>query len=128
MLFRSARFATLVTSLFALRFFSVNTKGFTTGPILCLFRLLSGKPCPFCGTTRAIGALCEGKFYESILLNPMGILLVISMVFIFLFPPGVQNLIERISRHWWVISERNRWLVTLLILSSLWLFDLPRLT
>ena len=40
---------------------------------MCFFKQVSGIPCPSCGNTRAIILLSEGKLYESLLLNPLGI-------------------------------------------------------
>jgi hypothetical protein len=41
---------------------------------LCIFKNLTGYPCPSCGTTRAIHFLLEGKIQSSLLMNPFGIL------------------------------------------------------
>ena len=39
--------------------------------ILCPLRLMTGLPCPLCGTTRALSALSHGQFKEAFLLNPL---------------------------------------------------------
>lgn len=54
--------------------------GFTTGPTVCVFKLLTGHPCPACGTTRAIAAISEGRFLDSINLNPLGILILLLAI------------------------------------------------
>jgi len=40
--------------------------------------------CPGCGITRAIFSLVHGKFYQSILYNPMGIVLVLMLLFVWI--------------------------------------------
>jgi hypothetical protein len=40
----------------------------------CLFHLITGLPCPSCGTTRAILALFEGNWAGSLRINPLGLL------------------------------------------------------
>lgn len=50
---------------------------------VCLIKQVTGVPCPSCGTTRAIDALLEGHFMESVLLNPFGLLVFVVMA---LFP------------------------------------------
>lgn len=46
----------------------------------CPFHLLTGLPCPSCGTTRAILALFDGAWLDSIWINPLGILSVTALV------------------------------------------------
>jgi len=41
-------------------------------PVLCPFRVLTGLPCPGCGTTRAVFELGSGRPITSLLLNPLG--------------------------------------------------------
>jgi hypothetical protein len=47
---------------------------------VCIIKNATGFPCPSCGTTRAVTLLLEGKFTESVLLNPFGILVAVIMV------------------------------------------------
>lgn len=46
----------------------------------CLFRFLFHIPCPSCGTTRAVHAVFQGEWLQSLYYNPLGILLVVLMV------------------------------------------------
>jgi hypothetical protein len=41
----------------------------------CLFKRITGIPCPSCGSTRSILELASGHFQEAFLLNPLGYLL-----------------------------------------------------
>lgn len=42
----------------------------------CLFRWLTGMPCPACGAARALRVLlCQGDVGQSFLLNPLGLVL-----------------------------------------------------
>jgi len=45
------------------------------GPVLCLFRMTTGLPCPGCGMTRAWCELCHGHVGASLALHPVGFLL-----------------------------------------------------
>jgi len=47
---------------------------------VCLVKHVTNIPCPSCGSTRSVLSLLEGKVYESILINPIGILLVGIMI------------------------------------------------
>lgn len=42
-------------------------------PVLCPFRVITGMPCPGCGTTRAVFELGSGRPITSLLLNPLGV-------------------------------------------------------
>lgn len=49
----------------------------------CLFKFITGHPCPACGTRRAVFAILQGHIYTSLLINPYGLLFVtISIVYL----------------------------------------------
>ncbi len=52
----------------------------TTGwiPPLCVFRQLTGIPCPACHSTRALSALITGRIGEALALNPLLTLLALG--------------------------------------------------
>lgn len=78
------------------------------GPVLCWFRLLTGHPCPFCGSTRAIGALCSGDISSAWSLNPLGTLTFIGVVIIVLAPEHAKTLRRRARS---ALPDLNRWVV-----------------
>lgn len=48
------------------------------GPEMCLFKRVTGWPCPSCGSTQAVVHLWHGHFWESILSNPLGIIVFVA--------------------------------------------------
>lgn len=46
-----------------------------TSASVCLFKNLTGYPCPGCGSTRGTILLFKGHFMESILLNPVALII-----------------------------------------------------
>lgn len=46
----------------------------------CLFRWLTGVPCPACGSTRALRVLLQGDVAQAFLINPNGIVLAVLLV------------------------------------------------
>jgi len=42
---------------------------------VCVFKNLTGYPCPGCGSTRATILLFKGNLIESLLLNPVGLII-----------------------------------------------------
>ena len=51
-----------------------------TGPVLCLFRTVTGIPCPGCGLTRAIARLARGDLARAFILHPLAPLLAAEAV------------------------------------------------
>jgi hypothetical protein len=47
---------------------------------VCLFKNITGLPCPSCGTTHSIVALIHGDFKKAVMENPLGIILALSLV------------------------------------------------
>lgn len=68
---RASRIIFLFVAWFLVREGALRTSGFENGPILCPIRLLTGYPCPGCGGTRAMGAICLGQFDKAWSLNPI---------------------------------------------------------
>lgn len=46
----------------------------TSDATVCLIKNFSGFPCPSCGTTRAVTLVFRGRLWESLQMNPFGIL------------------------------------------------------
>ncbi len=51
-------------------------------PAFCLFKEVTGLPCPSCGATRSVLLLGRGDFEAALLLNPLGFLLVAGLLVI----------------------------------------------
>jgi hypothetical protein len=50
------------------------------GPGLCLFKHITGIPCPSCGTTRSVLSLLHGDVTNSLIYNPFGVIIMLIMV------------------------------------------------
>lgn len=99
--------------------------GFTTGPTVCVFKLLTGHPCPACGTTRAIAAISEGRFLDSITLNPLGVLILLLAVLWSLKVHEIVRFKKIISDKFWHSSllAKTSSVSSLLVLSWVWNFS-----
>lgn len=42
------------------------------GPVVCLFRRITGRPCPYCGLTRSWTATAHGQIDDGFRAHPMG--------------------------------------------------------
>jgi len=98
------RFLTLPTSLLAasalLLGAIVHPSALPEGPV-CLFRFLTGMPCPGCGLTRSFCALLHGELGAAWTFNPFGYLFVAGALFLFAGPlfralwPGLESRLFR---------------------------------
>jgi hypothetical protein len=64
----------------ALYFFKIDFIELLPKIHFCLFRLITGFDCPFCGTTRAFLALGQLNLMKAISFNPLSIILLAVMV------------------------------------------------
>ena len=74
-----------------------NSGRLANGPVLCWFRALTGHPCPFCGSTRAVGALCAGDLSAAWQLNPFGVIAFIGLCVYLLKPELARSLSNYLS-------------------------------
>lgn len=49
---------------------------------VCIFKQITGIPCPSCGTTRSVLALLQGNYQEAFFINPLGFLAVLLLLVI----------------------------------------------
>jgi len=57
---------------------------------LCGFLWLTGRPCPFCGMTRALGCLLRGELGSALGLHPLSPLALTGLLLLFLGGTGRQ--------------------------------------
>jgi len=62
-------------------FFLYNFSNLIEGDTFCIFKSITGFPCPACGSTRATLLLLHSQFWNSILINPFGLLTNILVIF-----------------------------------------------
>jgi hypothetical protein len=60
-----------------------NNFTFSKGASICLFKQVSGLPCPSCGTTRSVGHILQGDISNAVKINPLGFIALGSLL---LFP------------------------------------------
>lgn len=96
------------------------------GPIICPFRLLTGHPCPFCGTTRAVASFSLGNFREAWSQNAFGLVFVGLSLIIFI-QPNVGNRISEILEDIRNRTSKTSFVVIIITaMSVLWIWNLTR--
>lgn len=88
----------------------------------CLFKKLTGLPCPGCGFTRAMECLMQGDWYRSWQMNPLLLLLLLYVSVVYLL--ALYDWIMKTGLSWKVthfpVGKWGYFLLTLLML-ALWL-------
>jgi hypothetical protein len=56
-----------------------RTVSLSLEPGVCLFKRVTGIPCPSCGSTRSVLSFLKGDVVDAILWNPFGILLMLIL-------------------------------------------------
>ena len=102
------------------------SNSFTSGPVLCTFRMITNKPCPFCGTTRAVGSFFQGNFLSSWSFNPIGFVLPIIVFLMVLNPSLSRTIMLKIKSGILAIHLKNRILLISLFLTIIWGINVTR--
>jgi len=121
------RVLTLVIFLFFARTLANLSSGFSTGPSLCMFRSVTGLPCPFCGTTRSIGNILTGNFDVALHMNPLGYFSLAFLILLFVSPSMIKLLSVYLAKKWWSITQKNQILTIIGLFSGAWMLNAPRL-
>ncbi|MFM7462917.1 MAG: DUF2752 domain-containing protein [Actinomycetota bacterium] len=95
--------------------------------MLCIFRNLTGLPCPFCGSTRSVGQILQGDLSEALAFNPIGFLVVALIVIMTVTPATMERGSQTLSRLWERLSNRTQVISVIMAISLLWALNLPRL-
>lgn len=89
------------------------------GPMVCLFRRVTGRPCPSCGLTRSWQALGHGRLGDSIRFHPFGPLTVLAALWLAI-DGGAERRLELAGRRW------RPYAATVWIAAWLWRLSRPR--
>ena len=95
------------------------------GPGLCLFRDVTGVPCPTCGGTRMMMALGRGDVLAALQWNPL-LLLVMTLSAAWLFIRIVLQ--RRIAMRCSVAQRRVLWIIAALLFVANWVWLIARAT
>ena len=117
----------LTFSLFSLNRISNFTSGFSDGPILCLFRNITGLPCPFCGTTRSIGNILIGEFSNAVSFNLAGFPVLLFYAISVTSPFVFQKINSNLSVYWFKLSLSQQIIYLMTAFGLLWTLNIPRM-
>lgn len=103
--------------------------GFTSGGgIPCIWRSLTGYPCPGCGLTRSLASISEFQFVDSIKFNPQGLLITFLVFIALIFPGNVLNLGMKIQRHFATYSVNKSMWFGFAVLVIILIFNIIRVS
>ncbi|HEX9981420.1 MAG TPA: DUF2752 domain-containing protein [Flavobacterium sp.] len=98
--------------------FSISGFGTAGNFTPCIFKTVTGYACPSCGSTRAAVWLFHGKILQSLMVNPLGLILVVMMIALplWIFADIVQR--KQTLLNFYLSMERKlqtRWIAGVLI-------------
>jgi hypothetical protein len=94
-------------------------------PTLCLFRRMTGLPCPGCGMTRSVMALAHLHFRDSFRFNALGPIFV-SMLAVW-WLSALQAVFRGHQNHVETWTRRHSSILTALALTALLIFGILRI-
>ena len=123
----SVRLLALLVFLIPARRLAMRSSGFSTGPSLCLFRNITGLPCPFCGSTRSVGHILQGEFSAALYSNPLGYFGLGFLIVLFLSPSTIKSASSSVAQKWWTLTQKNQIVITVGLIVLAWVVNTPRL-
>jgi hypothetical protein len=103
---------------------------YPSGGTVCIFKNLTGLPCPSCGSTTAAIEILHGNVAHGLAFNPIGLLLSLGLIIspAWLFTDLVLNKKTLYSRYYSFekLVAKNRWILPCILLSValLWIWKL----
>lgn len=89
----------------------------------CLFKRVSGHPCPSCGSTRAVMALLRGQWGEAFLWNPLVLVTLMGAAGILAFRLASGS---RLVLAWDASGRRLAYVLAGLVILANWVWIWPR--
>jgi hypothetical protein len=87
------------------------------GPVVCMFRRITGHPCPSCGLTRSWQAIGHGRLREAIDFHPFGPLMMLVAAWVATDPDAKRRL--QVAGQRWGVYAAAGW-------TAAWVWRLSR--
>jgi hypothetical protein len=90
------------------------------GPVICLFRRVTGLPCPTCGLTRGTAYLVRGEVHAAVSAHPLSPFVIVAALIAVLLRlprlgPALRRLAVRGRERVMAVPARWRWGATALL-------------
>ena len=109
------------------RFYALQTNDGNKGPVLCIFRLATGIPCPFCGLTRAELSLFDFHFLHALRENVLVVPFTVFIATFLIRPSNTKKFLDGLAAKWWKLGGKGRALTGIAVALNFVLFDLIRI-
>ena len=93
------------------------------GPVLCLFRRITGLPCPSCGMTRAFVALGHRDFHTAIYFNLASPAVYMATWLMLLLGVGELIFARPLRQLIWNVVKRPVLGLTILLMGAAWIVN-----
>ena len=117
----------IISVILAGYFFLIFYPHFINNYSFCLFKDITGIPCPACGSTRATILLFKGEVLQSILMNPLALvtnfLIFVSLLWlIYEIITGRNEFMNFMKKDW---SKRYKVLIAVIIIIN-WIWNIKK--
>ena len=95
--------------------------------VFCIFKRITGLPCPACGSLRASFALYKGDFLQSVLINPFA--LITNMFIVFSMFWMLYDIIR--NKETFIFSLKKKWnkksmMILGIVVVSNWIWNISK--
>jgi hypothetical protein len=103
--------------------------GFTDGGgIPCIWRSLTGYPCPGCGLTRAFASISNLNIIESIRFNPKALLFTVIALLAVITPAWFSHISGKFKRLFQSQSDKKVLFLSVAFFAVLWILNIIRVS
>lgn len=121
--------ASLVVLFIPFGFLARANDGFTDGGgIPCIWRSLTGYPCPGCGLTRAFASISNFNIIESIRFNPEALLFTAIAVVAVIAPGWLNRRFGKVKKLFHRQSENKVLFLSVAFFLALWVLNIIRVS
>ena len=110
-----------------------RAKDAASGIDMCLFRRVTGLPCPSCGTTRSVLSISHLHFADALYYTPIGFIMVLGLLLLPLWI--IADIVSRKSsfHRFYISSEvmvRKKWVAISLVcvVAGNWIWNIYKFT
>ena len=121
------RIGAVFLSVVFVRFYAETGRPWT-GPVFCIFRSVTGQPCPFCGTTRSVASASLGNFDQALNENALGLTFTVAMAVVFVSPKLGNSLVAMFDQLRANLGTLRFTLLVAFLFAMTWVWNFTRWT
>ena len=107
----------------------INNISDLSAPVLCVFKTVTGIPCPSCGSTRSVLSIINGDFSRAMHHNPIGFILALTLIIlplwlIFDSVTGKRSMQNFYNRAEFYLKKKALIVPLIVIILAIWVWNI----